>query len=138
MQTDDGLVAEPGHIYVVPTNVVPTLCHGAIRVTRAANKIDCPADILFASLAQELGDRAIGVVLSGGGSDLAPGIRSIRQAGGTTFAQHPGSARFPNLPINVIDTGCVDFVLRPNEIAHELTRISRHRDQEAPRKSPSP
>jgi two-component system, chemotaxis family, CheB/CheR fusion protein len=125
MQAHDGLVAEHGHIYVIPPNVVPTLTHGAIRVTPAANRTDCPADILLVSLAQELGDKAIGVILSGGSTDVAPGIRAIRQAGGTTFVQYPGSARFPSLPIDAIDTGCVDFVLRPNEIAHELTRISR-------------
>lgn len=126
MQAHDGLVAEHSHIYVVPPNVVPTLTHGAIRLTPAANRIDCPAEILLASLAQELGDKAIGVILSGGSTDVAPGIKAIRQAGGTTFVQYPGSARFPNLPIEAIETGCVDFVLRPNEIAHELARISRH------------
>jgi len=54
MQAHDGVVAEHGHIYVIPSNVVPTLTHNAIRLTPAANRIDCPADILFASLAQEL------------------------------------------------------------------------------------
>ncbi len=124
MHAHDGLVAEHGRIYVVPPNAMPTVTGGRIRVTPAASRIDCPADILFISLAQEFGDNAIGVILSGGGSERAPGIRAIRQAGGTTFAQYPGSARFPNMPISAIDTGCVDFVLRPNEIAHELARIT--------------
>ena len=90
---------------------------------------DCGAAFisLFTSLAQEFGTDAIGVILSGGGSDRALGIQAIRHAGGITFAQHPGSARFPNTPISAIDTGCVDFVLRPNEIARELVRISRSR-----------
>jgi two-component system, chemotaxis family, CheB/CheR fusion protein len=127
LHAHDGLAAERGRIYVVPPNAMPTMIGGRIRVTPAASSIDCPADILFVSLAQEYGDNAIGVILSGGGSDRALGMRAIRQAGGTTFAQYPGSARFPNLPISAIDTGCVDFVLRPNEIAHELTRISRHK-----------
>jgi two-component system CheB/CheR fusion protein len=128
----DGLIAEHGRIYVAPQNATVTMTHGRIRVTPAASTIDCPADILFISLAEEFGDNAIGVILSGGGSDRALGIRAIRQAGGTTFAQYPGSARFPNLPISAIDTGCVDFVLRPNEIAHELARISL-RKEKAPR-----
>jgi two-component system, chemotaxis family, CheB/CheR fusion protein len=132
MHAQDGLVAECGRIYVVPANAMPTMTRGRIRVTPAASRIDCPADILFISLAQEFGDNAIGVILSGGGSDRALGVRAIRQAGGATFAQYPGSARFPNMPISAIDTGCVDFVLRPNEIAHELTRISL-RKEKAPR-----
>jgi two-component system CheB/CheR fusion protein len=132
MHAHDGLVAEHGHIYVIPPNATATMTGGRIRVTPVASGIDSPADILFTSLAQELGDNAIGVILSGGGSDRALGIRALRQAGGTTFAQYPGSARFPNMPISAIDTGCVDFVLRPNEIARELARISLSKEK-APR-----
>jgi two-component system, chemotaxis family, CheB/CheR fusion protein len=122
----DGLAPERGHIYVIPPNVVPTIARGHIHLTPAAGELEQPADNLLISLAQESGDKAIGVILSGGGSDRFLGIRAIRQAGGTLFVQYPGSARFPNMSIGAIDTGCVDFVLRPNEIAHELTRISRH------------
>jgi hypothetical protein len=129
----DGLVTEHGRLYVIPPNANPTMTGGRICVTLAASGIDCAADVLFTSLAQEFGDNAIGVILSGGGSDRAPGIRAIRQAGGFTFAQYPGSARFPNMPISAIDTGCVDFVLRPNEIAHELARISRSRSSRGER-----
>jgi hypothetical protein len=81
------------------------------------------------SLAQEFGTNAIGVILSGGGTDGGLGVRAIKHAGGLTFAQYPGSARFPNIPINAIDSGCVDFVLRPNEIAHELARVSRQKER---------
>jgi two-component system CheB/CheR fusion protein len=94
-------------------------------VASAASDIGSPVDALFTSLAQEFGRNAIGVILSGGGSDRALGIRAIRHAGGITFAQYPGSARFPNLPISAIDTGCIDFVLRPNEIAHQLARLQK-------------
>jgi len=125
MDAQDGLVAERGRLYVIPQNANPTMSGGRICLTSAASGNDCPADALFISLAQEFGPNALGVILSGGGSDRAPGIRAIRQAGGITFAQYPGSARFPNIPISAIDTGCVDFVLRPNEIAHELARISQ-------------
>jgi two-component system CheB/CheR fusion protein len=128
----DGCALEPGHIYVISPNVVPTIARGRIHMTPAAGELEQPADNLFISLAQESGDKAIGVILSGGGSERFLGIRAIRQAGGTTFAQYPGSARFPNMSISAIDTGCVDFVLRPNEIAHELIRISRH-EEKAPR-----
>ena len=70
-------------------------------------------------------DHAIGVVLSGGDSDGSLGICEIKHAGGFTFAQLPGSARFPNMPQHAIDTGCVDVVLRPNEIAGEIVRLTR-------------
>jgi two-component system CheB/CheR fusion protein len=99
---------------------------GRIRVTPDAGGLHHPGDTLFTSLAEERGDGAIGVVLSGGGSDGALGIRAIKKGGGTTFAQYPGSARYPSMPISAIETGCVDIVLRPNEIARELVRLSRH------------
>ena len=126
-----GLMVERGSLYVIPLNVTPTLTGARICVTPTTSGNDCPADVLFISLAREFGNNAIGVVLSGGDSDQALGIRAIKQAGGITFAQYPGSARFPNTLISAIDTGCVDFVLRPNEIAHELARISQHKDTAA-------
>ncbi len=82
-------------------------------------------DVLFKSLAVTYADHAIGVVLSGGDSDGSLGIREIKHAGGFTFAQRPESARFPSMPRHAIDTGCVDFVLRPNEVAGELMGLWR-------------
>jgi two-component system CheB/CheR fusion protein len=126
-----GLRAEPGSLYVIAPDVTTTMTGARICLTPGARGIECPSDVLFTSLAQELGDAAIGVILSGGGSEGALGIRAIKHAGGITFAQYPGSARFPNTPISAIDSGCVDFVLRPNEIAHHLTRISRKKQRVA-------
>ena len=126
-----GMLTERGRLYVIPQNSIPTMTGARLCVTPATNGIDCPADALFTSLAQEFGNNAIGVVLSGGGSERALGIRAIKHAGGVTFAQYPGSARFPNTPISAIDTGCVDFVLRPNDIARELARISRQKETAA-------
>jgi two-component system, chemotaxis family, CheB/CheR fusion protein len=120
----DAMLAEPGHVYVITANTTVTTTRGRIRVAPKASGLHHPGDILFASLAEERGDGAIGVILSGEGYDGALGARAIQQRGGTTFAQYPGSARFPGMPISAIETGCVDFVLRPNEIARELTRLA--------------
>ncbi len=84
-----------------------------------------PVDLLFSSLAVAYGDGAIGVVLSGADSDGSLGLREIKHGGGLTFAQRPESARFPMMPSHAIETGCVDLVLRPNEIAGELARLTR-------------
>ncbi len=125
LQAHHGVVPEQGHVYVMRANVALTIIDGRISVSSGASALQGPADVLFASLAAERGAGAIGVVLSGGGSDGALGIQAIKKAGGITFAQYPGSARFPSMPISAIETGCVGAVLRPNEIAHELTRLSR-------------
>jgi two-component system CheB/CheR fusion protein len=120
----DGAIAEQDHVYVMSANTTLTMSGGRIRVTPKAGGQHHPGDILFTSLAQECGDGAIGVVVSGEGSDGAIGIQAIKRSGGATLAQRPGCARFPSMPINAIETGCVSFVLRPNEIAHELVRLS--------------
>jgi two-component system, chemotaxis family, CheB/CheR fusion protein len=77
------------------------------------------------SLAEEQGHRAIGVVLSGTGSDGTLGISEIKAAGGITFAQD-STAEHDNMPRNAIATGAVDFVLAPEEIGRELVSIARH------------
>jgi two-component system CheB/CheR fusion protein len=124
IRAHDGVVAEEDHVYVTTANTVMTVTGGCIRVTPKAGGLHHPGDILFTSLAEECGHGAIGVVLSGEGSDGALGIRAIKQGGGATLAQYPGSARFPSMPINAIETGCVGIVLRPNEIARELACLS--------------
>ena len=121
----DGAMPERGHVYVTRANVALTIIGGRFRVSPVGGALQGPADALFTSLAADRGDEAIGVVLSGGGCDGALGVQTIKRAGGVTFAQYPGSARFPSMPISAIETGCVGSVLRPNEIAHELTRLSR-------------
>ena len=121
----DGLVVEQDHVYLITANATLTVAGGCIRVTANASGLHHPGDVLFTSLAEERGGSAIVVVLSGEGSDGAVGVQAIRRAGGATLAQHPGSARFPSMPICAIETRCVDFVLRPDEIARELARLSR-------------
>jgi two-component system, chemotaxis family, CheB/CheR fusion protein len=123
IDANDGVVPDRDHVYVIRANATLKITGGRIRVTPKANGIYHPGDTLFTSLAEDRGNSAIGVVLSGGGSDGALGIQAIKKGGGSTFAQYPGSARFPSMPISAIETGCVDSVLRPNEIARELIRL---------------
>ena len=126
MQIQGDLEVEPDHVYLIAPNTTITLVDNVIRVVPRASGVHHPVDILFASVAQDRADLAIGVVLSGGDGDGALGMQAIKQAGGITFAQEPGSARFPSMPQASIDTGCVDFVQRPSEIARELLRLVRH------------
>jgi two-component system CheB/CheR fusion protein len=125
MRAQDGLVPVPHHVYVTSANTTLTISGGRIRVTPNPAGLHLPGDILLTSLAEDQGRSAVGVVLSGAGSDGALGIQAIERAGGAAFAQYPGSARFPSMPISAIETGCVHLVLRPNEIARELALLSR-------------
>jgi two-component system CheB/CheR fusion protein len=122
-----GEPVRPAHVHVIPADAILTVHDGHIQLKRrtTAGERPAPVDLLFKSLAASYADRAIGVVLSGGDADGALGIREIKHAGGFTFAQQPELARFPNMPRHAIETGCVDLVLRPKEIAEELVRLSR-------------
>jgi len=124
----DGMTAEPDHVYVIPPNVTLTVAGGLMVLAPRApgREIHKPVDALFRSLAEECGDAAVGVVLSGADSDGSDGIQAIKQAGGITFAQTPETARVPSMPRSAIETGCVDFVMPPNEIARELVRLAAH------------
>jgi two-component system CheB/CheR fusion protein len=77
------------------------------------------------SLAQELKSQAIGVILSGTGTDGTLGLKAIKAEGGIAIAQDT-SAKFEGMPQSAITAGCVDVVLSPRAIAEELVRIARH------------
>ena len=121
-----GEAVGPDHVYVIPANAILAVRDGRIELTPRRSTGDrSPVDVLFKSLAAMYGEHAIGVVLSGGDADGSLGLGEIKHAGGFTFAQQPESARFPNMPRHAIETGCVDFVLRPQEIAGEIARLGR-------------
>jgi len=128
VQIRDDMDVEAGHFYVIPPNATLTVARQRFHLTRrpSGGGLHLPIDSLFASLSEENGSAAIGVVLSGSNSDGSRGVRAIKQAGGIVFAQLPESARFPSMPRNAIETGCVDFVLRPEEIARALAQLGRH------------
>jgi two-component system, chemotaxis family, CheB/CheR fusion protein len=124
----DGATVEPNHLYVIPPNTTLTVVDGVLRLRlrESWERPHMPIDILFRSLAERHGHRAVAVVLSGANSDGAQGLEEIKAAGGITMAQEPASAKFDGMPKSAIATGCVDFVLVPKELGKELIRIGRH------------
>ena len=119
------LRAEPDHVYVIPSNADMTIGSGAFALT-ARDAVDrhTPIDHFFRSLAQEREGRAVGVVLSGTGSDGTLGLRAIKAEGGITFVQDEKSAKHPGMPLSA--AAVADFVLPPAGIARELARIGVH------------
>jgi two-component system CheB/CheR fusion protein len=116
----------PDRVYVIPPGRVMTVSKGHLQVfPRESPGPSHPIDLFFRSLAEERKSGAIGVLLSGTGSDGTIGLAEIKGAGGVTFAQD-ASARHDTMPRNAIAAGCVDFVLPPERIAEELARIARH------------
>jgi two-component system CheB/CheR fusion protein len=114
-------------VYVLPANKGLTYTNGAlVLTTRGKEQPTLVIDRFFESLAEGGGQRAIGVLLSGSGSDGTVGLRAIKAAGGITFAQDEESAKFPSMPRNAIQAGFVDAAISPKEIADELARIAGH------------
>lgn len=124
----DGTPVEPNRVYVIPPNTTLRINegHAALRPRGEMPGIAMPVDELFRSLAVDCGSNAIGVILSGTGSDGALGMQSIKAEGGLTFAQDEGTARFSGMPRAAVELGCVDFILPPSAIADELARVGRH------------
>jgi two-component system CheB/CheR fusion protein len=125
VQAEEGMAVEPDHVYVIPPNASMAVAGGRLRLGPRAEVggQHLPIDHLFRSLAEDQGGQAIGVVLSGGGTDGTLGLEEIKAAGGITFAQEASSAKHDSMPRSAIGAGCVDFVLPPEGIARELVRI---------------
>ena len=119
----DGPQVEPNTIYVIPPNRTMVITDGCLVLRDRGPGIHFSVDIFFQALAMSHGPRAIGVVLSGTGSDGAKGIEAIKAGGGTTFAQDQ-SAQQSGMPSSAIHTGCVDFVLAPRDIALEIATLA--------------
>lgn len=126
-QVTDGMPIEPNQVYVIPPNTLLRLANRAFHLMDrpVSASPSLTVDHFFTSLAQEQSRLAIGVVLSGTGSDGAEGLKAIKSACGITFAQEESSAKYPSMPRSAAATGIVDFVLPPAQIAQELARLSR-------------
>jgi len=121
----DGILPRPNTIYVTPPSSSLVLQHGRFRLRAApSDVVPKPSiDAFFTSLAEEKGEDAIGVILSGTGSDGAKGMRLIKVHGGMCFAQEPSSAKYNGMPLAAIDTGVAHRVLPPGAISTEIAAI---------------
>src|SRR5687767_12345771 len=119
---------EPNRVYVIPPSKDMVLVDGMLKlVPRSSRSIaHMPIDSFLRTLADARGSQAIGVILSGMGSDGTLGSKAIEAEGGIAIAQEPASARNLDMPRSAIDAGGVDFVLTPEDIARELTRLGGH------------
>ncbi|MDB5102911.1 MAG: methylase of chemotaxis methyl-accepting protein [Fibrobacteres bacterium] len=124
----DGMGIAADHIYIIPPNANMTMAHGVLHLTPRGDirGAHLPIDTFLRSLAQDRLRHAIGVVLSGTGSDGTLGLAEIKAVGGITFAQEMDSAKYPAMPASAVAMGVVDIVLPPADIARELIRMGGH------------
>lgn len=128
LRAEDGMKIEPNCIYLIPPKKNMTVFHGTLFLTDQKHNhvINLPIDIFFRSLAEDYGDKSVGVVLSGTGSDGTLGIRAIKGIGGMVMAQDDHSAKFDGMPRSAIATGMVDYVLPADKMPEELLKYIKH------------
>jgi two-component system, chemotaxis family, CheB/CheR fusion protein len=128
LEVKNGMGIQSNHVYVIPPNTTMTIHDHTLRLTarEETRGQHMAVDYFMRALAEAQGNKAIGVILSGAGSDGTLGLAEIQAQGGVTFAQDETSAKYDGMPRSAVAAGCVDFVLAPAEIARELTRIARH------------
>ncbi len=127
-EVEDGMEVMPNCVYIIPPNCDMAFLNGTLQLLEPAapRGMRLPIDFFFRSLAQDQGERAIGVVLSGTGSDGALGVRAIKGGGGMVMVQNPEFAEFDGMPRSAIATGFVDFELPPPEMPAQLISYTTH------------
>ncbi len=125
-EVTETVTPKPNTVYIQPPNKCVIAKDGALTLVRRTERLNVAIDHFFESLAEECGSGAIGIVLSGTGSDGTAGLRAIKAAGGLTFAQTEESAKFDAMPRSAIRSGFADIVLPPHQIAREIHRIASH------------
>jgi two-component system, chemotaxis family, CheB/CheR fusion protein len=123
-----GTRIEANHVYVPPPHAIVTLLDGHLGVvlpTENSDRVFRPIDGFFDSLGTAMRDQAVGIVLSGTGSDGALGLKAIKERGGLTIAQGSNGTAplYGEMPAGAIATGAVDIVAPVEEIPGHLLRL---------------
>jgi two-component system CheB/CheR fusion protein len=127
-RVEDGMAIQPNAVYLIPRKKNMVLSFGKLLLTDQDQKSgpNLPIDIFFHSLAQDMRERAVGVVLSGTGSDGSRGLKDIREAGGLVVVQDPESASFDGMPKAALATGTADLVLHPAAMPAKIVQYVKH------------
>ena len=128
LEVEDGMEVRPNCVYIIPPNRDMACLNGALQLLEpaAARGLRLPIDSFFRSLAQDQRERAIGIVLSGTGSDGTLGLRAIKGGGGMAMAQSPDTAAFDGMPRSAIATGLIDSILPPAAMPAQLIAYTTH------------
>ena len=134
-EVEDGMVVMPNCAYIIPPGRDMAFLGGMLQLLDpiAPRGQRLPIDFFFRSLAHDQRERAIGIVLSGTGSDGTHGVRAIKAEGGMVMAQNPASTEFDGMPRSAIGTGLVDYELPPAEMGAQLIAYATHAFGRPPR-----
>jgi two-component system, chemotaxis family, protein-glutamate methylesterase/glutaminase len=120
------LVLQPNHVFIIPSQRDLHVLHGQFRLKPISKPRGWPdvITVFLHSLTRHWKGKLIAVIVSGYDGDGAAALCGIRDAGGTTIAQKLETAKQPDMPESAIATGCIDFILSPEDIAREIVRIA--------------
>jgi two-component system CheB/CheR fusion protein len=127
-EVEDGMVVKPNCIYIIAPNYDMAFLQGALHLLEPVvpRGQRLPIDYFFESLAADQRELAIGIVLSGTGSDGTVGVRAIKDAGGMVMVQNPESCEFDGMPRSALATGLVDYQLPPAEMPAQIMVYASH------------
>jgi two-component system chemotaxis response regulator CheB len=127
------LLIQPNHVYIIPAQRDLHVLDGEFRLKPVSKPRGWPdvITVFLRSLTEFWGGKLIAVIVSGFDGDGAAALCGIREAGGITIAQQPDTAGQPDMPGSAIASGCIDFILSPEDIAREIVRIAHDRESTA-------
>jgi chemotaxis methyl-accepting protein methylase len=127
-EISDGLAVRPNVVQVIPPNRDLSIENGLLRLLPLAtpHAPRLPIDHFFRALAEDRRENAVGIVLSGMGSDGTQGLRAIKDCGGLTLAQSPAEAAFDSMPQSAIVAGLVDIVVPADKMIEEIIACRSH------------
>jgi two-component system CheB/CheR fusion protein len=134
-EVEDGMVVQPNCAYIIPPGRDMAFLNGTLQLLEPSEPRGqrLPIDFFFRSLALDQHERAIGIVLSGTGSDGTMGVRAIKGEGGMVMAQNTASTECDGMPRSAIATGLVDYELPPAEMPAQLIAYAAHAFGKLPR-----
>ncbi|MCI5132698.1 MAG: chemotaxis protein CheB, partial [Candidatus Electrothrix sp. EH2] len=128
-RVENGITLQENAIFLIPPRCVMTIAHDRLYLEkRATQHLTLPVDIFFESLAAAAGEQAVGIILSGTGSDGSRGIQAIHDAGGLVLVQNVESAQFDGMPREAVSTGICDYVITPDEMPALLIDYKKNPD----------
>ncbi|MEI6221678.1 MAG: chemotaxis protein CheB [bacterium] len=128
VRIEDGMRLEKNKVFLIPPKQNVTLIGKKFKLTVQDHSagLNLPIDLFLRSLAENWGERSVGIILSGTGSDGTRGIRAIKEAGGMVMVQAPENAKFDGMPTSAIATGLADYVLSTDSLPNELLKFVKH------------
>jgi len=128
VEVEDGMEVRPDRVYVIPPNADLAILHGKLQVLEPAapRGLRMPIDFFLRQLAADQKEKAIGIILSGMGSDGTQGLKAVKEHLGMAMVQDPASAKYDGMPRSAINTGLVDYVAPAEELPAKLIRYVHH------------